>query len=82
MMKQRERNKIMIALLIAPPLIGFEMLRDMVQDYRLAIENWDVLLLFFVLPYAAAAILLLTKRNQDRRALDAARSVPNANALK
>ena len=71
-MSRRDRNRLVAALLIAPILIGFPMVRDLVQNPRLSSGNWDVILLFLVLPYAAAAILLLAPRSRRGRTHDPA----------
>jgi len=60
------RNRLAAALLIAPLLIGFPMIRDLAQDRGFAGEHWDRVLLFLALPYAAAAILLVRKRSGSR----------------
>ena len=60
------RNRLAIALLAAPALIGFPMLRDLARDPRFAIEHWDMVLLFLALPYAAAAILAGEEAGRDR----------------
>lgn len=66
-MTLRDRRRLAIALLVAPLLLGFPLLRDLVNDPHLVVDRWDMVLLFLALPYAAAAILLATSRKDAGR---------------
>ena len=66
-MTPRHRNRLAIALLIAPLLIGFPLIRDLVRNPHLVVDRSDMVLLFLALPYAAAAFLLATRPRRPGR---------------
>jgi hypothetical protein len=63
------RVRLAIAFLLAPLIIGGPVLGVMIRDYRVAIAHWDVLLMFFCLPWTAAAVLMLWGRSSEQRGL-------------
>ena len=62
-MQRTVRIRLAVAFLVAPLVIGGPVLGAMVRDPRVAVAHWDVLLMFFCLPWAAAVALLVSTRS-------------------
>jgi hypothetical protein len=56
--RRRQYRKLALACIAAPLLLGFPMIDDALRDPATIRAQWDVWLIFFALPFAAALILL------------------------